>query len=56
LDLKPAGGHFGDGEGFAFLLEVDFFVTTTFFLTTGFFAGLAFFVAVTLGDGDLVAP
>jgi hypothetical protein len=46
LDLKPAGGHFGEGDGDSF----------DFFLTTGFLAGLAFLVAVTLGDGDLVAP
>jgi hypothetical protein len=62
FDLKPAGGHFGEGEGesLPFFLAVVFFLTTTFFvatgfLTTGFLVGAADLVAEALGVGDLVA-
>jgi hypothetical protein len=68
LDLKPTGGHFGEGEGesLPFFLVVGFFFATTFFLATGFFVtgflttgflvGVADLLAEALGVGDLVAP
>jgi hypothetical protein len=51
FDLKPVGGHFGDGEG----ESLSFFLATGF-LTTGFLVGVGDLVAETLGVGDLVAP
>ena len=60
LDLKPTGGHFGEGEGamrFLRFFVTTFFFTTGAFFTTGFLVGAAFLVAVTfgVGVGDLVA-
>jgi len=61
LDLKPTGGHFGEGEG---VIRLLLFFLTGFFFTTAFLVGVAFLVAVAflvvdalgVGVGDLLAP
>jgi hypothetical protein len=53
MTLNPLGGHFADGDGAAFLVDVGFFVVV------GFLVAVADLVAVGLGElltvGELLA-
>ena len=67
FDLKPFGGHFGEGEGESFDFILCFVLATVFFFTTGFLLVAAFLIldfeagaflallVFELGDGDLLA-
>jgi hypothetical protein len=53
--LKPAGGHFGEGEGdnltFFFFFLAGAFLAGAFFVTLAFGVGVAFFVTLAFGVG-----
>ena len=52
--LKPAGGHFGDGDGESFtffFFLTGAFLTGAFFVTLAFGVGVTFFVALAFGVG-----
>lgn len=67
FDLKPLGGHLGDGEGESFDFILCFGLAVVFFFITGFLVVAAFLVldsdadallallAFEFGDGDLLA-